>query len=76
MSFGYSILLVGKNKAADQKLLGVKLGRVCMKKNITVSETARNFNVSRTTVYNWFCGAYSPHHSLEEKIQNFLNTID
>lgn len=53
---GYSQQLVKANKKADQKLLGVQLGRHCIKKEIPVAYVAESFGVSRTAVYAWFKG--------------------
>lgn len=53
---GYSQQLVKANKKADQKLLGVQLGRHCIKNEIPVALVANAFKVSRTAVYAWFKG--------------------
>ena len=53
---GYSQQLVKANKKADQKLLGVQLGRHCIKKDIPVAYVAQSLGVSRTAVYAWFKG--------------------
>ena len=56
MPKGYSIALAEEIKAADQNLIGVRLGTVCLTKDIPVSDVAEFFNVSRMTVYSWFKG--------------------
>ena len=56
MSKGYSTLTVREIEEANPKLLGVKLGRLCVKKDIPVSDVAEFFGVSRVTVYAWFRG--------------------
>ena len=66
MSVGYSADLIKRNKEADSKLTGVKLGRFCIKNNHSVSYVARMLNVSRQTVYNWFTGKSSPLYALPE----------
>jgi hypothetical protein len=53
---GYSQQLVKANKKADQKLHGVRLGRLCIENDVPVIEVAKVFNVSRTAVYAWFTG--------------------
>jgi hypothetical protein len=53
---GYSQQLVKANKSANQKLLGVQLGKHCIKKDIPVAHVAQSFGVSRTAVYAWFKG--------------------
>ena len=52
--------------------LGVVLGRLALKKAISVSEVAKRTGASRTTVYSWFAGrgitnAYK--RTVEELIQ-------
>ncbi|NDG30751.1 transposase family protein [bacterium] len=56
MAIGYSQQLINDNKAADKQKLGVQLGRVCIKHNISVADVSAYFGVSRQTVYNWFRG--------------------
>lgn len=53
---GYSQQLVKANKAANQKMEGVKLGRLCIARDINVQNVAKFFGVSRTAVYAWFKG--------------------
>ena len=53
MPKGYSILLADQIKKADPTLLGVKLARVCLDKDIPVSDVADFFKVSRMTIYTW-----------------------
>ena len=56
MSKGYSTLTVREIQEANPTLLGVKLGRICVKKDIPVIDIADYFGVSRVTVYSWFRG--------------------
>ena len=56
MGFGYSLITVNEIQNANANLLGVKLGKVCLKNNIPVKDVAEFFVVSRMTVYNWFKG--------------------
>jgi hypothetical protein len=56
MPKGYSLLMADEIKSADSQLLGVQLGRVCINKDIPVSDVASFFGVSRMTVYSWFRG--------------------
>jgi hypothetical protein len=53
---GYSQQLVKANKAADQTLQGVRLGKMCIEKDVPVTKVAEVFHVSRTAVYAWFTG--------------------
>ena len=72
MSYGYSHDLVEANKAADRRLLGVALGRLCISRGISVSEISEQFGVSRMTVYNWFRGATLPTRANEDLIRGYL----
>jgi DNA-binding phage protein len=60
MIYGYSTRLVTLNKEASGHLIGVKLGRECMGRNLPVTQVARELKVSRQTIYNWFCGKGCP----------------
>ena len=72
MSLGYSYRLVKANKAASSKLIGVRLGRYCIDKDISVKEIAEKFGVSRMTVYTWFTGAANPHKTTATEIEKLL----
>lgn len=56
MSKGYSTLTIRDIQEANPTLLGVKLAKICVDKNIPVSDVAEFFGVSRVTVYSWFRG--------------------
>lgn len=56
MAKGYSSLFIQSVKDANPNLLGVKLAKLCIKKDIPVIEVAEYFNVSRMSVYAWFRG--------------------
>ncbi len=56
MTTGYSRQLANKVNCADKKLLGVKLGLLCLDKDVPVKQIAESFGVSRMTVYFWFYG--------------------
>jgi transcriptional regulator with XRE-family HTH domain len=72
MTYGYSARLIALNKKADSRLLGVRLGRVCIKHNIPVSTIASNLGVSRQTVYNWFTGDTAPLNQSVDAINNLI----
>lgn len=72
MGYGYSARLIELNKQADKRLLGVRLGRVCIKHNIPVADVASTLGVSRQTVYNWFTGDTSPQRVIAPAVQNLL----
>lgn len=72
MSYGYSQRLVERNKEADNKSLGVALGRVCIKKNVPVISVAKALGVTRATVYNWFTGLCQPNAKYYADIQKLI----
>jgi transcriptional regulator with XRE-family HTH domain len=76
MGYGYSIRLIELNKEANPKLLGVRLGKVCIKKNIPVSEVASQIGVSRQTVYNWFIGSSNPQNLVVDAVESFLHSLN
>jgi len=72
MSYGYTTRLSTMNKQADGSLSGVKLGRVCIRKEVPVAEVALQLGVSRQTVYNWFTGAHEPNEDLKDAVKILL----
>ena len=71
-SRGYSYALVTAINAADPKLLGVRLGRVCVKQNISVTQVAKDLGVSRQTVYWWFTGVFKPQLRFADKVLQMI----
>ena len=75
MSYGYSARLIALNKNADARMIGVRLGKLCMKRDIPVATVASKLGVSRQTVYNWFCGTHSPKPAVALKLQAYLTSL-
>ena len=75
MPKGYSISMAEGIKAADQKLIGVQLGRVCINKDIPVSDVASFFGVSRMTVYSWFRGKSIVSGKHAEKMKKLVDKL-
>lgn len=75
MSYGYSARLIALNKEADSKLLGVKLGRICIKQDIPVSTVAARLGVSRQTVYNWFMGETDLQDQSVDAVQDLIKSF-
>ena len=75
MSYGYSARLVDTNDAADGDMLGVRLGRLCIAQRIPASEVASRFNISRATVYNWFCGRTQVKSELIDAIDAYADSL-
>jgi len=72
MSYGYTRRLDSLNKQADGSLLGVKLGRVCIKREVPAAQVASQLGVSRQTVYNWFMGLHEPNEELIPSIKKII----
>jgi hypothetical protein len=69
---GYTLRIVRANKVANAKSPGVKLGRICIEKDIPVREVAEYFGVSRMTIYKWFVGEWIPRKIHTEKISDIV----
>ncbi len=71
-SRGYSHNLVKLIEGANQQLIGVQLGRMCIENDIPVREIATALNVSRMTVYHWFAGRFTPRQEYVTRIEQLL----
>lgn len=75
MSYGYSQSLVDANKKANARSLGVALGRLCIKHGVPVTEVAKELEVSRMAVYNWFLGTHTPTSSLKSRVRAYIDSL-
>jgi hypothetical protein len=69
---GYSLSTVHKNKQADIKKSGVRIGRKCIKLGIPVSTIAKVAGVSTVAVYGWFAGDFNPKQKIADKVFAYL----
>ena len=69
---GYSKRIVDANAKATTDSLGVLLGRHCIRHEISAADIAKQFDVSRMTVYKWFTGEAEPRLKRRLRIQLFL----
>ena len=69
---GYSKKIILSIKEASEKSVGVQLGRYCISRDISVSEIADYFKVTRMTIYGWFDGTWIPISKHKEKIIEML----
>lgn len=76
MSVGYSLKLRDTNLRASSKLLGVRLGRLCIAKDVPASVVADRLGVTRQTVYNWFRGQSNPAPALTGLIEQYIAMLD
>ena len=72
---GYSQRFIEAVRAADQKHVGVKLARLCIKSEVSVSEIAREPEVTRATVYSWFTGQTAPRPAAVAKIAKAVELL-
>jgi transcriptional regulator with XRE-family HTH domain len=75
MSQGYTIKVADAIRNADGNLLGVKLGRVCLDRDISVQEAALTLGVTRQTIYQWFCGETNPHEQHTIAMQKWMDDL-
>lgn len=73
--FGYTQIVITKNKEADDSKIGVKLGRICIEKNVPAQIVANYFGVSRAAVYGWFSGEKEPRGKREAEILSFISNL-
>ncbi len=60
---GYSQGLIETNQNAKEGI-GTLLGRLCISLKYPVSQVAKDLQVSRQTVYDWFSGKTTKHHRI------------
>lgn len=72
---GYSQQLVKAVRDADSRLLGVRLGRYCITKDIPIRDVAAYFKVPRQTVYNWFLGVHAPNKKYAQLINEYFEKV-
>ena len=70
---GYSIHLQKLNEAGDRKHFGIRFGRYCIKRNISVIEVTQQLGVSRQAVYNWFAGMSEPRKEMVSRIRELYS---
>jgi hypothetical protein len=69
---GYSRRIIEANAEATKDSLGVRLGQYCISRDISVSEMAGYFEVSKMTIYKWFTGKSEPRKLHQDKITKML----
>lgn len=69
---GYSNKIANANRNADLSSAGVKLGRFCIAEDKRVSAIAKEFNVTKLTVYKWFDGSWIPNEKHSALILEYL----
>ena len=72
MAKGYSTLTIREIQEANPTLLGVKLAKICVDRDIPVVDVAEFFGVSRVTVYSWFRGKAVVSGKHADKMQKLI----
>ena len=72
MHKGYTTKFIQAVMAADQEKLGVKLGVICINKDIPVSHVADHLAVSRMTVYHWFKGKTNVEKRNKDRVESLV----
>ena len=71
----YTVKVVELNAAADQTLLGVRLGRLCISQDISVNHVAKYLNVTKATVYKWFAGKADISKHLRDRADSYYRSF-
>lgn len=70
---GYAQKLITRISQADDTKDGVKLGKLCVRLAIPISDVAGFFGVSKPTIYTWFTGEGKPKSAeLAEKVSRVI----
>lgn len=69
---GYSLWIVRQVEAADPQLLGVRLAKACIAKEIPVQRVSQELGVSKQAIYAWFVGRFTPNATLTPKVEAWL----
>lgn len=76
MATGYSIRVAKAIQSASDTLLGVRLGLMCLERDVPVTEVAERLGVTRTTVYSWFVGKSDPTNpEIRHKVEQYVTAL-
>ena len=73
--YRYTKEMVDQVLNGDQEMLGVKLGVVCIAKNIPTYDVADYLDVPRTAVYAWFKGEVKVPKRLIPQVQAIVDKL-
>ena len=65
---------IKKQLQTAPRTLGVCLGRLAIRKKVSVQEIATKTGASRTTVYNWFSGG-GVTNAYKERVQALIQEL-
>ena len=72
---GYSQIIIEANQRAKETV-GTLLGKLCISLKYPASQVAKELNVSRQTVYDWFSGRKKPTVRHQLKIKELIVTLN
>lgn len=72
---GYRKSVYDEIMSSNSNSLGVRLGKMCVSKNIPVTDVASFFGISRQAVYLWFRGDVNPSKRHTEKLEKLLDKL-
>jgi hypothetical protein len=72
---GYSLRIADAVRAGDDALPWMKLGKLCVDRNIPVDTVAKELGVSRPAVYAWFFGHSTPSQKSVERILAYIDKL-
>lgn len=75
MPVGYTPFVVEDIRKANRNLIGVRLGLLCIERDIPTSDVAEYFGVSRVTVYKWFKGLVDVSDKHAYRVQQLIDKL-
>ena len=72
---GYSQMVIEANHKAKETI-GTLLGKLCITLKYPASQVAKDLNVSRQTVYDWFSGKARPSKQIEPLMKAFIDKLN
>lgn len=74
-NYGYRQAMTYRVNNSEVENIGIRLAKLCVSKNIPVTDVAEYFGVSRQAVYMWFRGKCKPNKALTEKVEKLVEKL-
>lgn len=71
----YTQKTIRRNADADESLLGVQLGRLCIYRGVPVGDVVRALGLTKSTVYYWFTGQRDVSKHLREPVLTYYRSL-
>lgn len=72
---GYTKFTAQDILEANPLMLGVKLGRVCVERDIPVADVSQYLGLSRQTIYAWFLGKAHVSQRYVEQVEKLIEKL-